>query len=162
MLFLFLACTSTFYSSNNDSVHFSLSDSDIVEVESVVQKSLSYRHRPSCRLHLFLPALNLGDNEATIFLDSDLFEEPQDIILQPSLAGSARQEFSEGESIRCLNKSYFSTITASDDAELLIEFKSSMKVTMKEFDNFGPLTLSGAKHDLDAETIVLSHSGEEQ
>ena len=32
---------------------------------------------------------------------------------------------------------------------------------MKEFDNFGPLDMSGADYDLQTETVVLSHSGED-
>ena len=161
MIFLFLACTSNVYFSSTDSIQFSLSGSDVVELETMIDKSLTYRHRPTCGLDLSLSALNLGDGDATIYLDSDLFDDPQEITLQPSLAGSQRQEFSDGGSIRCRNKSYFTTLTASADAELLIEFNSRMGVTMKEFDNFGPLDMSGADYDLQTETVVLSHSGED-
>ena len=36
-----------------------------------------------------------GDSDATIYLDSDLFDEPQEITLQPSLAVSGKNSLTE-------------------------------------------------------------------
>ena len=41
MIFLFLACTSNVYFSSTDSIQFSLSGSDVVELETMIDKSLT-------------------------------------------------------------------------------------------------------------------------
>ena len=161
MLFFMLACSRNDYFSNNEGVQFSLSDSEVVELETLIEKSLSYRHRPSCDLALSLSTLNFGDSEATLTFQSDVYEVAQVITISPSQDGDGRNYFSEWHSIACRDKSYFTTITASSNSDLLIEFHSSIRATMVEPGDLGAMDLSIPRVELSAESLILSHSGEE-
>ena len=160
MLFLILGCARNYYDSDSSDLQFSLMGADVVEIETEVDNTLSYRHRPDCQLQLSLSSLNFGDVDATIVLSGTVLENESEIILAPSVEGQNRSFWQESYSIPCRDKTYEITVALEGETEVLIEWSTSVQAMLVEPGDWGVVDFSNPRVALSTESIVLSHSGE--
>ena len=161
MLIFLAACARNDYSSETNTLQFSLTDAQQIEFDTRIEKKLSYRHRPTCVARLSMDSLNFGDSDATITMDSDFLDSPEEVVIAPSMEGEPRSLFIETYSIPCRNRTYGTTVRVDGTSEVLINFSTTVQATLVEPGDWGILDFSNPRVLLQAEYIVISHTEEE-